>query len=320
VNARLFLVLPALTLAAGCEPTPPAPGASTETSAAPSGSTAAGASSSTAAGTSTAASAAAPTVAPVTVFLDGEEVGSTKDRDLSAKLTLTALLPEAARDAKGWRAIEAQSADGVRTLMLHEYAKQYGEYEPRLYLEEPYGPSLGLFRRLEGQEVPAHARAELEKPHLKLVGVTRVDVFTKAAKPEAPVEPATVTVVWKGKERSLGAELDTLEVVSQPRKVDGPNAKPRDKPRDARVGVRLDDVIGLVASKTDVGSVTASGDGKTLRVDGPWGPKGTLAILRRTKRGRLELTVWPPGATEPSGRLRDVQRLELSGATTPGSR
>jgi hypothetical protein len=129
------------------------------------------------------APADAPVEAPagVAVSLDDAIVGHWRPGD--GATPLASLLPEAARDPAGWRAVLA--VGGPRTWIVTEPATAYGPAEVRLFVRDG-ASAIGVFREL-GADLPEVVRAAAAAPATELVGVQEVRVHTQAPPPrEAP--------------------------------------------------------------------------------------------------------------------------------------
>jgi len=249
------------------------------------------------------------TWAPVVVRFDGEKMAAIEAAAISERTLLASLLPEEQRDTSQWRSLTARSADGTRTLDLQRFAVDYADFDVALYIDPKHGPSVGLFRRLGGRKVPAHVREAMSKPHLRLVGAAFVEVRTREVpKPPEP-EQSTLVLSLGSKTRSLTpADLAEL-TMSKPPELEG--ARPRGKRRRQRAGWHLREVLSSLSKPEAIAYVVAHGPKRTLRIEGPWTDDRRVPLLRRTRRGHLELSIWTSSRAEPEERLKNVTKLEL---------
>jgi len=244
--------------------------------------------------------------ASLIVAFDGKPLVTVKADQLAGKTPLAPFLPESARDPKAWRRLDAVSVDGTRRLDLTAYGDKYADFDVMLYRHDKHGPSLGLFRRPDARELPPHVKKKISQPHLKLVGVGRVNVSTKD-RPKAKTELTKLVVSLDGKDTELLDQLTELETTAPPEHVDGAKRGRRRK----RAGWPLAQVIDLVTPSSGIVAITATGSKHDEKLDAPWDDPDRVAIVRHTPRGKLELAVWTPTDANPISRIRELERLVL---------
>jgi len=243
------------------------------------------------------------------VRFDGSESIVVKAADLSGRTLLVTLMPEGQRDASQWRSLTARSADGTRTLELQRLRQDYAEFDVALYLDQKHGLSVGIFRRLGDRKVPPHVRQAMSKPHLRLVGASHLEVRTREVPAPPEPEPSKLVLVLGSKTRTLESADFAKLPSSGPPKLEG--AEPRGKRRRQRQGWHLRQVLALLSKPEAVAYVVAHGPKRTLRIDGPWDDEKRVPLLRRTRRGHLDLAVWSSNRAAPDERLKNITKLEL---------
>lgn len=113
----------------------------------------------------------------VHIYVDGAlAVDYTLEQSQGAGAELTALLPPAASEAADWHLLEASGSE-TSNLSLRNFKEVYSEHHVRLQRDDHGRPTLAVLRKPR-PDLPAHLQAKLAAPHLQLVNVTKVEVWT----------------------------------------------------------------------------------------------------------------------------------------------
>lgn len=253
-----------------------------------------------------------PNAITLTVKFDDDEKVVTVSK---IPVSLSEVLPASMRDQKTWRELLAKSIDDKRTMGVRQFAEKYRAHDVRIYVDAKGRPAVGIFRRIR-DDMPAHVKAKLKKPHIVLVDAKWVHVRTKEA-PAAESPHADVTVVFDGSEKKLdAAALSKLQKQEPPRdsgkkKADGAG-RAESRGKRARNGWRLRDVVALftdVATVAHVKLVTEDRDSLMIKGDA-LAKEDTMVLLRFNNRGGLGVSSFDGDG--PPRRMRGVTKIIIA--------
>jgi hypothetical protein len=242
------------------------------------------------AATTTVTSVAVP-AQTVVVIVDGQTVARVASTEINERRSLAPWLPPHAKDMSAWRSLRATSHDDTRNLSVPEPASRYPDHDVVLYMDPQHGISIGVFRK-----------AHLE-PALSLVDVGRVEIGMSEAVPRAEVELQLV----RG-DQVRNVSLDELEKIPLTQLPPAPQQRPG---AGHRSGWHVRDLVALMAKPREINTVTAhDAHGHEVIITLPL-DEGVNPMVRRTRRGRLDLNVWHAGDNSSLRTLRGVVGLKL---------